>query len=116
RVVSGRDKFEFVFDRDALEKIVSNLLSNAIKFTPAGGTIDIAIDCGDNNGIVLSVANSGYFIEEEDIKKIFDPFYQIEQKEDRNIGSGIGLSVVRELAIQHGGYVEVESEKDDMTV
>ncbi len=91
------------FSADALQIIVSNLLSNAIKFTPNNGEVRTTIDFTDET-LKLSVSDSGAGILETDIPKIFDRFYQIDSPSSRlQKGSGIGLSLVKELAMLHQG-------------
>lgn len=95
------------FSSDALQVIVSNLLSNAVKFTPNEGEIITTIDF-DEETLKLSVSDSGAGVSEEDIPQIFDRFFQIESSSNRlQKGSGIGLSLVKELAILHQGDAKV---------
>jgi signal transduction histidine kinase/DNA-binding response OmpR family regulator/ligand-binding sensor domain-containing protein len=97
------------FDPDKCEKIVSNLLSNAFKFTPKGGIVLFRADYILNSGtfpltIQLTVEDNGSGIPEESLEKIFDRFYQVEESV-RNAagGTGIGLSLAREMArLMHG--------------
>ena len=99
-----------LFDKDALEKITTNLLSNAIKYTPAGGSIGIDL-ANDNNNQTLTVWDTGTGIAKDDHDKIFERFYRTEQhKTDGSKGTGIGLSLVKELVTLMGGTITVESE------
>lgn len=100
------------FDLDAMERIILNLLSNAIKFTPKGGKIEINIyDRGDN--IVISVKDTGIGIPKEKQDYIFKKFVQVDKSLSRNReGSGLGLSLVKELVLLHNGTVEVKSIPD----
>jgi PAS domain S-box-containing protein len=96
-------------DRAMWEKIVLNLISNAFKFT-FEGQISISLRLV-NTSAVLTVADTGTGIPNEELPRIFDRFYQVQGARGRtHEGSGIGLSLVRELARLHGGSVEVESE------
>lgn len=96
-------------DTDKAEKILHNFLSNALKFTPKGGTITIvAEDLGDK--LQLSVHDSGPGIHPNDMPHIFDRFYQSKLADaPAQGGTGIGLSLCRELADLLGGTVWVES-------
>ena len=95
------------FDRDKLEKIVTNLLSNAFKYTPEGGTVGVWADI-DANRFRLSVEDSGPGIAQKELDQIFDRFYRVEAIE--NMGSGIGLSLVKELIDLYRGQISVSSE------
>jgi DNA-binding response OmpR family regulator/anti-sigma regulatory factor (Ser/Thr protein kinase) len=97
-------------DKDKLEKIVNNLLSNAFKFTPEGGRIDFTIE-KINGYVEIRVADSGMGIAAERLDKIFDRFYQVDGNHTRESeGTGIGLSLTKELVELHKGKIEVESE------
>jgi signal transduction histidine kinase/ligand-binding sensor domain-containing protein/DNA-binding response OmpR family regulator len=104
------------YDADKLEKIVSNLLSNAFKFTPDGGSVTVGIKLQDGTQkkgrqlLELKVQDSGPGIPAELIERIFDRFYQAEPLlVDEQLGSGIGLSLVRELVDLHQGKLRVEN-------
>lgn len=92
----------------ALEKMALNILRNAVTYTPEGGKIVLVLR-ERSGGVELAVVNSGVGIAAEDLPRIFDPFYR-----GCNAipgGSGIGLSIVKEVARIHGGKVRVESEE-----
>lgn len=98
------------FDPDAMERIILNLLSNAIKFTPSGGTIEVNI-YDNENSINISVKDSGLGIPLEKQSSIFEKFVQVDKTLSRNReGSGIGLSLVKELVTLHGGSIELISD------
>ena len=107
---SDKDK-EGWFDRDALEKIMVNLLGNAIKYTPENGEIEVNVSCPQNR-IELKVRNTGKGLTQQEIKTIFDRFYQTDGFND---GFGIGLSLVKELTGLHKGTIKVSQEKDQWT-
>ena len=98
-----------------VNEITHNLLSNAIKFTPAGGKITLSVAAPKNNWVVIKVRDNGKGISPEDLKRIFEPFYQSPDT-DRNIGSGIGLRYTRQLAEAMGGSVSAESKKGEGSV
>jgi signal transduction histidine kinase/CheY-like chemotaxis protein len=109
--------FPAVLDPDQFEKVVLNLLSNAFKFTPSGGTVRIALASKEHPGLpcaVLTVADSGAGIPEELQKAIFERFYQGRGRPASSVpGTGIGLSLVRELVELHGGRIDVVSAPDE---
>jgi signal transduction histidine kinase/DNA-binding response OmpR family regulator len=104
--------FSTSFDVEKVETVLYNLLSNAFKFTPEGGEISLAVDLptGDECFTSISVTDTGPGIPEADIGKIFDRFYQVDSSSSREFeGSGIGLSLVKELVQLMGGTVAVKS-------
>ncbi|WP_244095047.1 substrate-binding domain-containing protein [Pedobacter alluvionis] len=96
------------FDVNILEKVILNLLSNALKFTPAHGRIHVNLTTEDNN-FIISVADNGSGMNQEELQQVWDQFYQSNTSESR--GSGLGLSLTRELVHLHGGSIEVQSRK-----
>jgi signal transduction histidine kinase/ActR/RegA family two-component response regulator len=96
-------------DAGRLQQVVWNLLSNAIKFTPAGGTIRIAVT-RDQRQVAVSVADTGAGIPTEFLPHVFDRFRQADQTSTRvHGGLGLGLSIVRHLVELHGGTVSAAS-------
>jgi signal transduction histidine kinase/FixJ family two-component response regulator len=125
--LAERKKIEFVmdipekkltcfFDRDKMEKILVNLLSNAFKFTPEQGKITCSvtgIESGnesDSTFVELMVRDTGPGIPADQLDKIFDRFYQVENGwKKENTGTGIGLSLAKELTSLLHGEIRVES-------
>ena len=99
------------FDIDVIEKIITNLLSNAIKYTPEDGKIHF--ETIEKNGqLIITVINNGNTISDEELGKLFQRYYQNSKSAD---GVGIGLSLVKELAIlSHGNIVAHTMNKDDI--
>jgi signal transduction histidine kinase/ligand-binding sensor domain-containing protein/CheY-like chemotaxis protein len=103
------DALRGAFDADAVEKILTNLLSNAIKFTPSGGSVHVALH-DEGEFARLSVRDSGPGIPPDQIAHVFERFYQVDESTTRTQpGTGIGLSLVKELVELHGGSIGVES-------
>lgn len=97
------------FDADMMEKIIGNLLSNAFKFTPNKGKIKLEI-IEDKDVVVVQVSDSGVGIPEEELDHVFERFYQTgESVSTIQAGTGIGLSLVKELVELHKGKISVES-------
>jgi signal transduction histidine kinase len=97
-------------DEARLRQVFFNLLSNASKFTPDGG--EIKIEAARRNGwCEVSVRDNGIGIKSDDLKQIFEPFFQGDEVIDREgKGTGLGLALVKELIEMHGGRIWVESE------
>ncbi len=102
QVTTDLDRTPVDADPTRLRQIVGNLLSNALKFTPSGGGVRLSVHRQTSHA-VLQVADSGPGIANEEIGHIFDRFFR--GRGARAAGSGIGLTVVRELARAHGGDV-----------
>lgn len=98
------------FDDEKIEKIIINIISNALKFTSEKGKITLNIENIENQ-IQIVIIDTGKGIPEQELSKIFDRFYMIEHAyETETQGSGIGLSLVKELVEIHRGKISVESE------
>jgi len=102
------------FDHEKIMYIVSNLLSNAIKFTPSNGTVDIYVGLiPDKNECVIKISDNGPVIPSEHLPYIFDRFFQVEDNQrNQEVGTGLGLALVKELVKLFGGSVHVSSSKD----
>lgn len=107
---SSETELSFYFDKDALEKILFNLLSNAFKYTESGQNVSIEL-LKKNDTLLIKVADTGMGISEEDLSKVFDRFYQVNNKE-MNLGSGVGLAFTKRLVELHHGEITVESTKE----
>jgi signal transduction histidine kinase len=117
-------------DRDKIRQILMNLLGNAIKFTPDGGFIQLVVERGPLSseddaerfgpagdgaasppGVRLRVRDSGIGIAKEKQVRIFEPFFQVDSSSTREYGgTGLGLTLVKNLVEAQGGRVWVESE------
>ena len=103
-MVTIPDITEAWFDADSIERIVSNLYSNAVKYTPKGGVISFQVEEMEKRRLRMTFVNDTDGIIESDIYKIFNRFYQINEDSE---GSGIGLSLVKELTTLCHGTIEV---------
>ena len=113
--------YTLIFDTDVEEKIVRcgkteierciiNLVGNAVKFTPKGGLIEVTIKDLDDK-VQISVKDNGIGISEENTKLIFDRFNQVvDENAEVKGGSGLGLTISKQLITLHGGHIYVESE------
>lgn len=111
------------FDEDKMQKVMTNLLSNAYKFTPEGGQITVSIgwietvqlgDKHESRRLLISVADTGCGISDEDKCHVFDRFYQTRHhKESPFGGSGLGLNIANEYVAMHGGRITVSDNMDN---
>jgi diguanylate cyclase (GGDEF)-like protein len=96
-------------DAVRLTQVVSNLLDNAAKYTPRGGDIGLSLAVS-GQWLVLTVSDNGIGIAPESLPRVFEPFVQDRQAVGHDsAGLGIGLTVVRELVVAHGGHVSAFS-------
>ncbi|MBK7939685.1 MAG: response regulator [Lewinellaceae bacterium] len=131
RVENSRDSIVMDYDPERLLQIVHNLLSNAIKFTPAGGEVVMKLETGNSkfengngkmeNGdmeqfpissspFLISISDTGVGITPEELPLVFDRFFQAKnQEKTKTGGTGIGLSLTRELVRAMNGDISVES-------
>lgn len=114
-------KIKLIFDTDieekiitvdpyAMERVLLNLLSNAVKFSKPGDKIMVNI-YEKNENILISIRDTGIGMRQDKLESIFDRFKQIDKSFSRDKeGSGIGLSIVKEIVNMHGGEISVNSE------
>ncbi|OGQ90152.1 MAG: hypothetical protein A2289_19830 [Deltaproteobacteria bacterium RIFOXYA12_FULL_58_15] len=109
RLDCSATEIEVFGDTEQLDKVVLNLLSNALKFTPAGGEVRVVV-AKSADGPRVEVRDNGEGIPEGMLKIIFDRFAQVDgSKSRRHDGTGIGLSLVKEIVELHGGQVWADS-------
>ena len=87
-----------------LHELVANLVDNALRYTPAGGVVTAVVETRENNNI-LRIADNGPGIAVEERDRVFERFYRLRQ--DRSDGCGLGLPIVREIAIASGATVSL---------
>lgn len=94
-------------DREKIEQVIINIISNSIKYTRDGGVIRVAAH-GDENSIEVIVRDNGIGIPEEDLAHIFERFYRVEKSRTLETGgTGLGLAIAKEIALAHGGDIEI---------
>jgi len=123
-----------IADERKLKQIIYNLVSNAVKFTPEGGSVNISAHLSEygilnadlkravnvsysqshiqhTHYIQITVADTGIGIKHDDLNRIFNPFEQVDGSSSRTYqGTGLGISLTRNLVELHGGTIWVESE------
>lgn len=106
---------ELSVDPDQFEKVVLNLLSNALKFTPEKGKITLYLEEKEDT-VSFMVEDTGIGIPPDKIDSIFDRFSQVDGSASRSqTGTGIGLALVREIVLLHGGTIQVDSQLEKGT-
>jgi signal transduction histidine kinase len=108
-------------DSHRIGQVLDNLVENAFKYTPPTGSVTVAVGTeehrGPSNGRhvrpgrvgTLTVHNTGSYIAPEDAERVFERFYQVDKARAGNRGSGLGLSIAREIIQAHGGRIELHS-------
>ncbi|MBQ8714361.1 MAG: response regulator [Prevotella sp.] len=100
-------------DCDNFDKIVANLINNAIKYVQDNGHVDVILRKTDDQQAVLTVRDDGPGIDEAQLKKIFDRFYQASARPATGqISYGIGLNLAQKLALLHGGSITARNRSD----
>lgn len=112
--ISITDDLTIQGDIDLLIRLFLNLLDNAIKYSSEGGQVRVSAEAA-NEGVVVSVSDTGPGIPPEHLAHLFERFYRVESdrsrqwQDDGHGGAGLGLAIAYEIAHIHGGYITVES-------
>jgi two-component system sensor histidine kinase CpxA len=100
-------------DREMIQTALSNIIGNAVKYTPDGGelSVNMLVEEGD---LTIGVTNTCEAIPEEDLAKIFEPFYQA--KKTPEAGSGLGLAITKKIIEKHGGKIEAHNVSEGLKI
>jgi signal transduction histidine kinase len=97
-------------DSQKIAWVLSQLLDNGIKFTPSGGRVVVSVKREGENLVIVSVTDTGIGIPSQKLNDIFEPFHQLDGSTTRRYGgTGLGLSLVRQIVEAHGSMLEVQS-------
>ncbi len=97
--------------RESIRKVFSNLVGNAVRYGRKGGRVSVELQLESSGRASIRVTDDGIGIAGEDLVKIFDEFYRsAEAKKKVSFGTGLGLSLVKQIVERHDGRIEVESE------
>ena len=97
-------------DGEKISWVVGQLIDNGIKFTPSGGSVTVAIEEEGKNLVQVIVRDTGVGIPQDRMKEIFEPFHQLDGSSTRRYGgTGLGLSLVRQIVEGHGSLLDVKS-------
>jgi signal transduction histidine kinase len=96
-------------DGDRLAQVLNNLIGNAIKYTPEGGSVWVRTGVA-NNGVEVSVRDTGIGIAPQNLGRIFERFYQVDKARGPQRGIGLGLAITKEIIQAHGGQISVHSD------
>ncbi len=101
-------------DQESLVRVFTNVIGNAVKYTPSGGTISVGVDF-DDYYVYARISDTGEGIPADKLPFIFEPFYRVKGKEDRQKGSGLGLTFVKKIMDAHAGKIDVTSKVGEGT-
>ena len=97
-------------DAQKISWVLNQLLDNGIKFTPSGGRVAVSVRREGLNLVIVSVTDTGIGIPSNRLNDIFEPFHQLDGSSTRRYGgTGLGLSLVRQIVEAHGSMIEVQS-------
>lgn len=103
------DEFFLKFDSDKIKKVIENILSNAIKYTKPNSSVKINMETVEKH-LIIRIKDQGAGLSQEEMKSIFDKFYRTTSSEESKItGTGLGLSLAKDLVELHGGEISVSS-------
>lgn len=95
-------------DETGMVRVVENLVANAIRYSPARGTVRVAVEHRDDGEVALTVSDEGPGIPDDQKLRIFDRFYRVDSRIKGGTGTGIGLAIAKSVVGEHGGSVYVE--------
>jgi signal transduction histidine kinase len=97
-------------DSQKIAWVLAQLVDNAVKFTPSGGSVVVSIKCEGENLVIVTVTDTGIGIPSSRLEDIFEPFHQLDGSTTRKYGgTGLGLSLVRQIVEAHGSMLDVQS-------
>lgn len=97
-------------DPEKIRRVLLNLLNNAIKYSSAGSNIHVSLACRETE-VIITISDDGYGIPTQDLPYLFDPYYRVEQADHLQVqGTGLGLTICKEIIEAHGGRITVHSE------
>jgi signal transduction histidine kinase len=110
RVTLHEDPLLVSVDPQRMTQVITNLVINAINYTDTGGAISVELTLDDSEPhprAVLRVKDTGIGIKPEMVDHVFEPFFRAEEK--AAVGTGLGLTIARDIVVMHGGTISVES-------
>ncbi len=109
-----KEKTQISIDVDRIRQVLTNILGNALKFTPKGGLVELTGEIRKDH-IQISIKDSGIGISKEHLPYVFTRFYRVDKSRSRKSGgSGIGLTIAKQLVETHGGEILAESSGENM--
>lgn len=110
-----RDLPKICGDEESLIRVFTNIIGNAIKYTPERGRIKITARSGEESNVVVFISDTGSGIPSEKLPFVFEPFFRARGKEEREPGSGLGLTFCKKIMDAHNGEIEITSKEGEGT-
>lgn len=102
-------------DEELFKSLLYNIIENAVKASPKGGKVNLNAEIRDEN-VVISITDNGIGMTNEQIKRVFEPFYMADKSRSRKAGgAGLGLSLCAEIVKLHGAFIDIKSVPDKGT-
>jgi signal transduction histidine kinase len=95
-------------DRVKIHQVLENLLSNAFKYSPQGGKVQVT-GTRSAEGYTVAIRDEGIGMTEEQVGRIFEKFYRADSSNTAISGTGLGMTIARNIILAHGGAITVES-------
>jgi signal transduction histidine kinase len=114
--IAHRGELAGVCDEQRIAQAVSNLISNALKYGSADGPVHVDLSGEEDDEITIAVRNSGPVVSSETLESLFEPLVRGAGGDKSGVNLGLGLYIVREIALAHGGTVKVRSSSEEGTV
>ncbi|TVZ54959.1 signal transduction histidine kinase [Lutibacter sp. Hel_I_33_5] len=107
--ITSKEVINVWFDPIELKKVIINLLSNAFKFTPNGGIITVNVSLSKEKKLKIEIKDTGDGIPKNELPNIFDRFFQLGDRNKIRTGTGVGLSLAKDIVELHKGKIDVKS-------
>jgi two-component system sensor histidine kinase/response regulator len=105
---------DIVGDEESLVRVFTNIIGNATKYTPEAGRITVTAQ-GEDYFVIVDIADTGSGIPQDKLPFIFEPFFRVKGKEERQVGSGLGLTFCKKIMESLGGEISVASKEGEGT-
>ncbi|MDH3545032.1 MAG: ATP-binding protein, partial [Desulfuromonadales bacterium] len=102
------------FDEHRIDQVIDNLLGNAIKYSPKQSPITIVVEA-DSHRCSVTVTDQGIGMSNEQKDRVFDKFYRADTSDTAVAGLGLGMSIVKQIIVDHGGTISIESKLGEGT-
>lgn len=113
--IQPKQKYQINGDKDKVKQVFINLISNALKFTKSEGEINVIMYCDDEK-VIVEIEDNGIGIKKDDLAFIFERLYRGDKSRHEIEGSGIGLTIVKNILQLHSARIDVESKEGEGTI
>jgi two-component system sensor histidine kinase CpxA len=108
--MSAPEQYCVTGNAELLHSAIENIVRNAIRYTDATTSVDVSLQLDDKLNVLLMIRDHGKGVPENDLERIFQPFYRVAEARDRNSGgAGLGLAIAERVIRIHGGTIRAEN-------